>query len=486
MVGVDLDDVDPGVVGHEAALQRGRDRAVLRRDHVCARRPGGREALLATELDRGHERGERLRADALRRPRRLLGRALAIERLGHQQARDRQQRPVQALDRQRAVSMSNAAGPVTNAASGLSVGRGTIWRSASTSRTSESVSSLRLSTVSSVMDTGVSDENVDSPVSERCSCPGSPHATPPGAGTATRSGRAGVPQIVSTSWLTRPACSWIAPSLVTATTEVDQCPSGKVRLSSSCTCVDSAPRARNVSLSSAALLWSLGCNQPSPTARTSHVAITTQRDRRPTTPRLIDPSIATKVSTLDPTKTHTGPITWHSGQEEESLKPRMRRMKLRVAGALVLAVVTLAGCGGDKAAEAPGSTAGKVVQGESETGMKLKVESFVPPASDPVLKKLDAYRAAAGYPAVDYHRVTATGLIPDRLRVITFASNADDIPAGKGVEARFGWLRRLLRVGADQEGVDRHLRSAPRIALQGQAGQRRGRSTGARASSTTW
>lgn len=114
-------------------------------------------------------------------------------------------------------------------------------------------------------------------------------------------------------------------------------------------------------------------------------------------------------------------------------------MKLRVAGALVLAAVTLAGCGGDKAVKDPGSTAGKVVQGESETGMKLKVESFVPPASDPLLKKLDAYRAAAGYPAVDYHRVTATGgAIPDRLRVVTFASSADDIPAGKGIEARFG------------------------------------------------
>ena len=114
-------------------------------------------------------------------------------------------------------------------------------------------------------------------------------------------------------------------------------------------------------------------------------------------------------------------------------------MRIRVAGALVLAAVTLAGCGGDKAAKAPGSTAGKVVQGESETGMKLKVESFVPPAADPLLKKLDAYRAAAGYPAVDYHRVTATGgAIPDRLRVVTFASSADDIPAGKGVEARFG------------------------------------------------
>ena len=65
----------------------------------------------------------------------------------------------------------------------------------------------------------------------------------------------------------------------------------------------------------------------------------------------------------------------------------------------------LAGCGGDK--DPPKVTAGKTVSGDTENGMRLKVETFVPPASDPTLKSLDAYRAKGGYPAVDYHRVTA-------------------------------------------------------------------------------
>lgn len=94
------------------------------------------------------------------------------------------------------------------------------------------------------------------------------------------------------------------------------------------------------------------------------------------------------------------------------------------------------GCGGAKTDTVP---SGKVVQGETETGMKLKVESFVAPAADPLLAKVDAYRAAAGYPAVDYHRVTAdAGAVADRVRVVRFASTADDLSAGKGVDGRFG------------------------------------------------
>jgi hypothetical protein len=100
----------------------------------------------------------------------------------------------------------------------------------------------------------------------------------------------------------------------------------------------------------------------------------------------------------------------------------------------------LAGCGGGSAEKGESSLQpGKVVQGETETGMKLKVESFIPPASDPLLKQLDAYRAAAGYPAVDYHRVTAhAAAMPDHPRDVTFASSVHDLSAGKGVESRFG------------------------------------------------
>jgi hypothetical protein len=116
----------------------------------------------------------------------------------------------------------------------------------------------------------------------------------------------------------------------------------------------------------------------------------------------------------------------------------MRTAQLRAAAVIPLVAAMLAGCGGDK--EKPSVPPGKVVSGESETGMKLKVETFVAPAADPTLEKLDAYRAAAGYPAVDYHRITADntkGSVPDRLRDITFATDANAISTGKGVAARF-------------------------------------------------
>ncbi|WP_270040377.1 hypothetical protein [Solirubrobacter ginsenosidimutans] len=98
----------------------------------------------------------------------------------------------------------------------------------------------------------------------------------------------------------------------------------------------------------------------------------------------------------------------------------------------------LAGCGGDK--DPPKVTAGKIVSGDTENGMKLKVETFVPAASDPTLKSLEAFRAKSGYPAVDYHRVTADntkGAIPDRIRDVTFAKDANAIATGQGTEARF-------------------------------------------------
>jgi hypothetical protein len=116
----------------------------------------------------------------------------------------------------------------------------------------------------------------------------------------------------------------------------------------------------------------------------------------------------------------------------------MRRAQLRAAASVPLVAVMLAGCGGDK--DPPKVPAGKIVSGDSETGMKLKVETFVSPSSDPELKSLDAYRAKNGYPPVDYHRVTADntkGSVPDRVRDVTFAANADAIATGQGTESRF-------------------------------------------------
>jgi hypothetical protein len=59
---------------------------------------------------------------------------------------------------------------------------------------------------------------------------------------------------------------------------------------------------------------------------------------------------------------------------------------------------------------------------------------------DPQLRDLEAYRALAGYPAVDYHKVTgdnSAGSVADRGRPITFADSAEDILATGGVQTRF-------------------------------------------------
>jgi hypothetical protein len=72
--------------------------------------------------------------------------------------------------------------------------------------------------------------------------------------------------------------------------------------------------------------------------------------------------------------------------------------------------------------------------------MKLRVQTFVDPASDPIVKRLEAWRASAHYPPVDYHRVTADnsgGSVADSGRIVRFAPDAASISAGKAVEARF-------------------------------------------------
>ena len=110
-----------------------------------------------------------------------------------------------------------------------------------------------------------------------------------------------------------------------------------------------------------------------------------------------------------------------------------------MAAAIPLIACALVGCGNsdeDKAEPPPGKT----VSGETETGMKLKVETFVDPAKDPELKKLADWRASNRYPAADFHRVTADntqGSGPDSGRTIRFAANANALATGKGVEARF-------------------------------------------------
>lgn len=97
----------------------------------------------------------------------------------------------------------------------------------------------------------------------------------------------------------------------------------------------------------------------------------------------------------------------------------------------------LVGCGGSAGAPAAG---GRIVHGVTETGMKLEVDTFVSPRRDRELAELDAYRAAAHFPPVDYHRVVADntrGSAPDSGRLVTFARDAQAIAAGQGVPAQF-------------------------------------------------
>ena len=72
--------------------------------------------------------------------------------------------------------------------------------------------------------------------------------------------------------------------------------------------------------------------------------------------------------------------------------------------------------------------------------MKLTVDTFLAPSKDPELKKIDEWRSANKYPAVDYHRVTAdnsAGQVADRGRTLRFAAAPERIPTGEVVEARF-------------------------------------------------
>ena len=117
----------------------------------------------------------------------------------------------------------------------------------------------------------------------------------------------------------------------------------------------------------------------------------------------------------------------------------MRARHVQAVAAIPLIACALAGCGGADAEE-PEPVPGKTVAGETETGMKVKVETFFDPAEDPQLKKFADWRAANGYPAVDFHRVTAdnaAGQSPESGRTLRFARDANAIGTGQSIEARF-------------------------------------------------
>jgi hypothetical protein len=107
--------------------------------------------------------------------------------------------------------------------------------------------------------------------------------------------------------------------------------------------------------------------------------------------------------------------------------------------AWLVALAVVAGCGESKEA-VPTPVPGKTVRGETETGMRLTVDTFVDPADDPRLKRIEDWRAAQGYRAVDFHRVTAdntAGPTADSGRTVRFAPDSDRLATGAGIEARF-------------------------------------------------
>jgi hypothetical protein len=115
----------------------------------------------------------------------------------------------------------------------------------------------------------------------------------------------------------------------------------------------------------------------------------------------------------------------------------MRARRFQAIVAVPLIAGALAGCG-DSGNQTPKPA--PTLRGETETGMALRVDTFVDPSKDPKVKLLDDWRASGGYPKVDYHRVTADnakGQVPDSGRPLTFAKSADAIPIGQGIEARF-------------------------------------------------
>jgi hypothetical protein len=116
----------------------------------------------------------------------------------------------------------------------------------------------------------------------------------------------------------------------------------------------------------------------------------------------------------------------------------MRAKRMHAIAVIPLVAGVLAGCGDSK--EPQVAPSGKTVSGETETGMKLKVDTFVDPAKDPKVKELDAWRATAGYPKVDFHRVTADNAATDATdsgRPLRFSSSAAALTGGGGIEARF-------------------------------------------------
>ena len=117
----------------------------------------------------------------------------------------------------------------------------------------------------------------------------------------------------------------------------------------------------------------------------------------------------------------------------------MRTAQLRTAASGPVGRGMLAGCGGRTRSRRPPAQ-GKVVSGETETGMKLKVDTFVPPRRDPRSSASTPSGPRATTPpstTTGSRRTTRRAQVPDQVRDVTFAKDANAIATGQGVEARF-------------------------------------------------
>jgi hypothetical protein len=116
----------------------------------------------------------------------------------------------------------------------------------------------------------------------------------------------------------------------------------------------------------------------------------------------------------------------------------MRGRRVRAVAVSAVAAAAFAACGGSE--KPPEPPPGKTVSGQTERGMKMTVETFVDPADDPTLKRIEDWRAKNKYPEVDFHRVTADnteGKLADSGRSVRFARTRDALMGGESVEARF-------------------------------------------------
>lgn len=119
------------------------------------------------------------------------------------------------------------------------------------------------------------------------------------------------------------------------------------------------------------------------------------------------------------------------------------KLNLRALGAsaVVIGLLLVAvGCGGDDDSPDDPTPAGKTLTTETLSGLKLSIEPFVSPDSDPELAKYEELRVEAGAADVDYHRMTADnteGFQPEFAPEVTFAKDAESTQTGDSISTQY-------------------------------------------------